>query len=139
MSSSGHQISVRASHASLPKSATPVYTKIRLTDQKSDDDKYSAHTGLLGRDIVTTSSLQLLDRALSSPQSVMQDISGSNGQGCFVYTGKCIHLDNNDAMAQACGPGNTVVGWDDAGCGKKKCVSFPIKSKPTMSGASYGL
>ena len=26
-------------------------------------------------------------------------------------------------MANACGSGFTTVGWDDAGCGKKKCVS----------------
>ena len=34
-----------------------------------------------------------------------------------------MHLDDTDAMQAACGAGNTVVGWDDAGCGSGKCVS----------------
>ncbi|PCG89190.1 Hypothetical protein PENO1_106070 [Penicillium occitanis (nom. inval.)] len=38
-------------------------------------------------------------------------------------------------MAQACGSGNTVVGWDDAGCGTRKChcgkpVCCPTSSAP---------
>lgn len=37
-----------------------------------------------------------------------------------------MNLNDNDAMAQACGSGNTVVGWDDAGCGTSKCVCSPF-------------
>ncbi|SMQ53701.1 unnamed protein product [Zymoseptoria tritici ST99CH_3D7] len=85
-----------------------------------DDDKYSAHTGLLGRPIKSNQELKLTNKALSNPQAVVQDLSGSNGQQCYKYSGPCIKLDDHEAMANACS-GNTVVGWDDAGCGKKKC------------------
>lgn len=88
-----------------------------------DDDKYTAHAGLLGRSIQSTPSLQNIDKALSNPQAVIQDLAGSNGQDCFTYKGDCVNLNDNNAMAKACGAGNTPVGWDDAGCGKKKCVS----------------
>jgi chitinase len=73
--------------------------------------------------MITTLPMQLVNKALSAPQSVIQNLAGSNGQECFQYTGKCVKLDDNEAMAAACGPGFTVIGWDDAGCGKKKCVS----------------
>ncbi|THX54883.1 glycoside hydrolase [Aureobasidium pullulans] len=86
-----------------------------------DDDKYSAHAGLLGREVQSTAQLQLVDKALSSPQSVIQNLAGSNGQQCFKHSGKCVNLNDNNAMAAACGSGYTVVGWDDAGCGTKKC------------------
>lgn len=89
----------------------------------SDDDKYSAHAGLLGRSIQSTASLQAVDKALSNPQAVIQDLAGSNGQNCFAYKGNCVNLNDNNAMAKACGAGNTPVGWDDAGCGKSNCVS----------------
>ena len=88
-----------------------------------DDDKYSAHAGLLGRSIQSTASLQNVDKALSNPQAVIQDIAGSNGQNCFAYQGDCVNLNDNNAMAKACGSGNTPVGWDDAGCGNGNCVS----------------
>lgn len=35
-------------------------------------------------------------------------------------------LNDKDAMANACGSGYTVVGWDDPGCGKKNCVWSPL-------------
>lgn len=89
----------------------------------ADDDKYTAHSALLGRTITSTSTLQTEDKALSNPQSVIQDLAGFNGQNCFAYTGKCVNLNDNNAMQAACGAGNTVVGWDDAGCGTKSCVS----------------
>jgi hypothetical protein len=94
-----------------------------LTVELDDNDKYSAHTGLLGRSIRSTPSLQDVDKALSNPQAVIQDLAGSNGQNCFAYKGDCVNINDNNAMAQACGAGNTPIGWDDAGCGKKNCVS----------------
>ena len=95
-----------------------------LLNITSDDDKYTAHSGLLGRTVLSTSSLQNVDKALSNPQSVIQDLAGSNGQNCFAYKGKCVNLNDNNAMQAACGSGFTAVGWDDAGCGKKNCVSL---------------
>jgi len=94
-----------------------------FTNHGIDDDKYSAHAGLLGRSIQSTQTLQNVDKALSNPQSVIQDLAGSNGQNCFAYQGKCVNLNDNKAMAKACGSGNTPIGFDDAGCGKKSCVS----------------
>lgn len=64
-----------------------------------------------------------MDKAIKSPKSVIRNLAGSKGQDCFKYSGNCVKLDDNSAMAAACGSGYTVVGWDDAGCGKKKCVS----------------
>lgn len=89
----------------------------------ADDDKYTAHSGLVGRTLYSNKVLQTTKKTLSAPQAVIQDVAGSNGQNCFAYTGKCVALDDYTAMATACGGGFTVVGWDDAGCGKKSCVS----------------
>lgn len=88
-----------------------------------DDDKYSAHTGLLGRDIISTHTLQAENKAVSNAKSTVIDLSAFTGQKCFKYTKKCIKLDDTKAMSNACGDGYTVVGWDDAGCGKSNCVS----------------
>lgn len=67
--------------------------------------------------------MQSLNKTLSDPQSVVGNVASFNGQKCFAYTKKCVNLNDNNAMSQACGSGYTVVGWDDAGCGKKNCVS----------------
>ncbi|GKZ53812.1 hypothetical protein AnigIFM49718_008597 [Aspergillus niger] len=40
-----------------------------------------------------------------------------------------------DAMANASGSGYTVVGWDDAGCGKKNCNCGKPVCCPTSSAA----
>lgn len=77
---------------------------------------------------MTNPTLKTIDKALSDPKSVIQDLASFNGQNCFKYEGKCVNLNDNNAMADACGSGYTVVGWDDAGCGKSNCVgsySFP--------------
>ncbi|EAW15054.1 glycoside hydrolase family 18 protein [Aspergillus clavatus NRRL 1] len=100
-----------------------------------DTDKYTAHGALTGKTIQSNPSLQAVNKALSNPVAVVEDLAGSNGQKCFVYSGKCINLNDNKAMSDACGSGNTVVGWDDAGCGKKNChcgkpVCCPTNSAP---------
>ncbi|GKZ21587.1 hypothetical protein AbraCBS73388_007488 [Aspergillus brasiliensis] len=100
-----------------------------------DTDKYTAHGALTGKTIQSNPSLQAVNKALSNPVAVVEDLAGSNGQNCFVYKGKCVNLNDNKAMSDACGPGNTVVGWDDDGCGKKSChcgkpVCCPTNSAP---------
>ncbi|KAL5360254.1 hypothetical protein BJX96DRAFT_184439 [Aspergillus floccosus] len=100
-----------------------------------DTDKYTAHGALSGKTIQSNPSLQAVNKALSNPVAVVEDLAGSNGQKCFVYKGKCVNLNDNKAMSNACGSGNTVVGWDDAGCGKKSChcgkpVCCPTNSAP---------
>ncbi|KAJ5958936.1 CAZyme family GH18, partial [Penicillium vulpinum] len=82
-----------------------------------DDDKYSAHAALTGKTIQTNPTLKAINKALSNPKSVVEDLSSWNGQKCFKYDGKCVNLNDNSAMAKACGSGFTMVGWDDAGCG----------------------
>lgn len=88
-----------------------------------DTDKYAAHTDLLNREVIPTSTLQLENKAVANPGTTVQDLSAFTGQKCFKYTGKCLKIDDTDAMSKACGSGYTVVGWDDAGCGKSNCVS----------------
>ncbi|KAJ5572619.1 hypothetical protein N7450_009603 [Penicillium hetheringtonii] len=86
-----------------------------------DDDKYSAHKDLLGRTVIDTSTLQLENKTVSNPKSTVIDLSAFTDQKCFKYSGKCVRLNDNAAMSKACGSGYTVVGWNDAGCGKKSC------------------
>ena len=88
-----------------------------------DDKNNTAHAGLLGEKIFSNSLLKDVDKAISNPQAVIQGLSGSNGQNCFAYNGDCVGLNDNTTIAKACGSGHTEVGWDDAGCGRKKCVS----------------
>lgn len=91
-----------------------------------DDDKYSAHSDLLGREVQSTAKLQSSIKALSDSKALLQDLRGTNGQDCFAYTGKCINLNDGKAMSAACGSDFTYVGWDDAGCGKKSCVGASL-------------
>ncbi|KAJ5121563.1 CAZyme family GH18 [Penicillium bovifimosum] len=86
-----------------------------------DTDKYAAHTDLLDREIISTSTLQLENKAVANPGTTVQDLSAFTGQKCFKHTGKCLKIDDTDAMSKACGSGYSVVGWNDAGCGKSNC------------------
>ncbi|KAK3369407.1 hypothetical protein B0T24DRAFT_580387 [Lasiosphaeria ovina] len=103
-----------------------------------DDDKYTAHSQLLGRKIEATSSLQDTKDLLQKAQqlSLTESIKGQTGENCKTYTGGCKDLNDAKALADACGAGNTVVGWDDAGCGKKnhhygKPICCPTLGAPT--------
>jgi chitinase len=88
---------------------------------------------------MTNPTLKAVDKALSDPKSVIQDLASFNGQKCFKYQGDCVNLNDNNAMAKACTSGYTVVGWDDAGCGKSSCVgpsSNPFPSSFSSSSSS---
>ncbi|RMY35478.1 hypothetical protein D0865_13898 [Hortaea werneckii] len=68
--------------------------------------------------------------------SLTESVKGRTGEHCFKYKGKCKNLNDNEALADACGSGNTVVGWDDAGCGRKnhhygKQICCPTDGAPT--------
>ncbi|KAL6230148.1 glycoside hydrolase superfamily [Aspergillus navahoensis] len=94
---------------------------------------WAASVGLGGA-LVWASDLAI-DKALSNQKSVVEGLSSFNGQKYFKYEGHCVKLDDNDAMADACGSGYTVIGWDDAGCGKKSChcrkpICCPTNSAP---------
>jgi chitinase len=86
-----------------------------------DDDNYTAHSALLGRKINPTNSLQSTTNLLqkAQQQSLTESVKGQTGEGCKTYQGSCKDLNDPKALADACGTGMTVVGWDDAGCGKK--------------------
>lgn len=103
-----------------------------------DDDEYSAHSALLQRQIAPTSQLQDVAELVEKAQtlSLTESVKGQTGEQCFKYKGKCKDLNDNEALAEACGPGNNVVGWDDAGCGKKnhhygKPICCPVDGAPT--------
>ncbi|KAI1114378.1 hypothetical protein F5Y14DRAFT_441271 [Nemania sp. NC0429] len=109
-----------------------------IWDSDLDDDSYSAHSAMLGRKINPTSSLQDTTDLLHQAQqlSLTESIKGQIGEGCKKYDGSCKDLNDNKALADACGSGFTVVGWDDAGCGKKnhhygKPVCCPTLGAPT--------
>ncbi|KAJ5153568.1 uncharacterized protein N7482_010046 [Penicillium canariense] len=82
--------------------------KQKASDQ--DTDKYDGHAALIQRDIITNPTLQNIEKALSNPSAVIDNIGAFNGQKCFQYNGDCIDLDDNSAMADAYGAGFTVVG-----------------------------
>lgn len=88
-----------------------------------DTDKYSALNGLVQRIAISNPEVQDINKALTDPEPVVANVASFNGQKCFAYKGKCVDLNDNNAMSQACGSGFTVVGWDHAGCGKKSCVN----------------
>ena len=87
---------------------------------------------MLGRTVSSNTNLQTVDKALSDPQAVIQNLAGDTGQNCFAYKGDCINLNDNNAIAAACGAHFTAVGWDDAGCGKKNCVSLHAFDLPAV-------
>lgn len=90
------------------------------------DDKYSTHAGLMNKTIISNPTLQGIDKTLSKPKSVIQDLTSFNSQSCVKYEGKCVKLNDKDIIANACGSGYTVVDWNDAGCSKKNCVWSPL-------------
>ncbi|KAG9527076.1 hypothetical protein KCV07_g513, partial [Aureobasidium melanogenum] len=103
-----------------------------------DNDKYSAHAALLGRTINPTSSLQDIDDLKQQAQhlSLTASIKGQTGEQCYKHTGRCMNLNDEQAMSDACGAGFTVVGWADEGCGKKnhyygKPICCPSTGAPT--------
>ncbi|KAL1589378.1 hypothetical protein WHR41_02173 [Cladosporium halotolerans] len=100
-----------------------------------DDDTYTAHSALLGRDVRPTPELPLQEEIVVAPQAVITQLSSFNGQNCFAYQDDCVDLDDNSAVQAACGDGYTPIGWDDAKCGKKNChcgkpICCPINEAP---------
>lgn len=98
-----------------------------------DDDQYSAHSALLGRTVKPNNQVKAL--ADSQGFGLTESIKASTGEDCYTYDGKCQDLNDPKALAAACGDGKVVVGWDDAGCGKKnhhygKPVCCPSRGAP---------
>jgi chitinase len=85
----------------------------------SDDDKYTAHSALLGRTVQSNSQFQLGDKTIVSPQLVVNAIAESKGQDCKVYDGGCVNLNDNAAMSEACGSGFTLVGGTSQGAARR--------------------
>lgn len=86
-----------------------------------DDDKFSAHSGLLGRSIkhsdVTVKAFQ------SDAGAIAQNLIGQNGQDCTIAT-DCTDQDN--PQASGCGRGQKKVGWERGKCGVRVLVKSCI-------------
>ena len=83
---------------------------------RTDNDKYTQHSGLLGRAINQPQDID--NHIVANPQQQVESLQAELGQQCFKFPG-CVDLDN--PQAASCGEGYTAVGWDDAGCGSKSC------------------
>lgn len=75
---------------------------------------YGVHRKRLGNDL--PEGFQMFEDGLYSEHVQTFQLT------LLITADNCVDLDDNDAMAKACGSGYTPVGWDDAGCGKKNCV-----------------
>lgn len=74
----------------------------------TDDDKYSAMSGLVGKKV---SHPDLSQKALAATQvTIAQNLVGENGQSCEMQT-ECV-----DPDIIRCPNGQRKVGWDKAGC-----------------------
>ncbi|CAG8272148.1 unnamed protein product [Penicillium salamii] len=83
----------------------------QLLPKKYHDDKYTAYAGLTNKTIMTNPTLKTIDKALSNPKS----------------------LNDNKAIADACGSGYIVAKWDDTECGKLSCYYKKPIYCPTAS------
>jgi len=74
----------------------------------TDDDKYSAMSGLLGKQVAHP---DLQQKAFATTQvAIAQNLVGENGQNCELQT-DCV-----DPDIVRCPDGQRKVGWDKAGC-----------------------
>ena len=74
----------------------------------TDDDKYSAMSGLLGKKVAHP---DLSQKAFATTQTtIAQNLVGENGQNCELQT-DCVEPD-----IVRCPNGQRKVGWDKAGC-----------------------
>ncbi|GIZ44487.1 hypothetical protein CKM354_000768400 [Cercospora kikuchii] len=92
-----------------------------------DDDRYSAHTGLVGRavGVPNTDATPFEPR----PESLAQGMVQETGGGCVIVR-DC--TDQNNQVASRCGPGFTKVGWEKGGCGNgfAKSICCPASAAP---------
>ncbi|KAF2824330.1 glycoside hydrolase [Ophiobolus disseminans] len=105
----------------------------------ADDDKYTAHTGLLGGktfkhvDVKAMADKQLAKDSLA----VTQDLVGQNGQECEALN-ECRKEDGSEGT---CGsrPWSVLVGWekDKCGKGKQRPICCPAKTAPKENGCRW--
>ena len=98
----------------------------------ADDDLYNQHAALVGRSIKQTQEIRSPVR--SDPQKQPPSLKAELGEGCYRFP-DCVELDNTQAAS--CAAGYTKVGWDDAGCGTKKCVSMNIAPSSKIAHSVY--
>lgn len=83
-----------------------------MLTRRADDDRYSAHAGLVGRALgaPNTDAAPFEPR----PESLAQGMVQETGGGCVIVR-DC--TDQNNQVASRCGAGFTKVGWEKGGCG----------------------
>ncbi|VBB73365.1 Putative Glycoside Hydrolase Family 18 [Podospora comata] len=96
----------------------------------TDDDKFSAMSGLVGYQVshVDTSLNGVVALAQTS-KNVAHSLQGENGQGCRVIK----EYDCKPARDLRCWKGESLVGWDRDGCGKEdegKPICCPEDTAP---------
>ena len=85
---------------------------LALLTSSLDDDKYSAHSGLLGKSL---GHVDLSKKAFQTDAgSIAQNLIGQNGQDCQILK-DC--TDPNNPQASRCPSGQTKVGWERGNCG----------------------
>lgn len=79
----------------------------------TDDDKFTAMSGLLGKEVGQVAHVDLQQNVLlATSTSIAQSLVGSNGQDCRVLKDQaCTKVAN-----MRCFAGETLVGWDNDGC-----------------------
>jgi len=77
----------------------------------TDDDKFSAMSGLMGYPVAHVSPDKTLALALTS-ENVARSLQGENGQTCAVLKGEPCQKSRD----LRCWFGETLVGWDRDGC-----------------------
>ncbi|KAF2495510.1 hypothetical protein BU16DRAFT_561793 [Lophium mytilinum] len=93
----------------------------------ADDDKYSAHSGLLSRDI---KHLEIQTKQFSpNPVNIAQNLIGQNGQDCKLVD-VCTDVEN--PVAAHCGKNRVKIGWErsDCGHGYGKIICCPQDTAP---------
>ena len=69
---------------------------------------------------------------MANPQKQVESLQAELGQQCYKFS-DCVDL--NNPQVATCSKGFTAVGWDDAGCGSKKChcgklICCPVNAAP---------
>jgi hypothetical protein len=86
-----------------------------------DDDKFTAHAGLLGTNVGSIKhpqiNVQKSTAFVKSPATVAKFIKGSSAQQCYKRLDHCVKYDDTEALRNGCRSGETIVGLvQNPGC-----------------------
>jgi chitinase len=113
------------------------------TECSSDDDKFTAHAGLLGTALGSIKHPQVNSQKstafVKSPSTVATTIKGSSAQQCYKRLDHCVNYDDTDALRNACKTGETIVGLvQNPGCKVRMPLSTTIFSLSLTSATQRG-